>query len=218
MALPALTVFDVETTGLDPKKGHRIVEIAGVRIENGVILAESAFSSFVNPERDIPWEVKQINHIGDEMVKDAPTIMTVLPQFLEFAKGSHLFAHNASFDMGFLECEKEFCWGYVELPPCLCTMRLSQSLYPTAFRHNLDSLGERLGLQLPTPEERHRALPDVILTAKALLTMLEKNHINSMDELKKRAGLNTAVAALAGQASAKTMPRAVPSDFPWEKR
>jgi DNA polymerase III epsilon subunit len=218
MALPALTVFDVETTGLDPKKGHRIVEIAGVRIENGVILAESAFSSFVNPERDIPWEVKQINHISDEMVKDAPTIMTVLPQFLEFAKDSMLFAHNAQFDMGFLECEKEFCWGYVELPPCLCTMKLSQSLFPTAFRHNLDSLGERLALPLPTPEERHRALPDVILTAKALLAMVEKGRITSMDELKKRAGLNAYSTTLMAQAPAKMAPRAAPGGFPWEKR
>jgi DNA polymerase III epsilon subunit family exonuclease len=208
----------VETTGLDPKKGHRIVEIAGVRIENGIILQETAFTSFVNPERDIPWEVKQINHISDEMVKDAPTIMTVLPQFLEFAKGTFLFAHNASFDMGFLENEKEFCWGYVELPPCFCTMKLSQNLFPTAFRHNLDSLGERLALPMPTPEERHRALPDVILTAKALLSMVEKGRITSMDELRKKAGLNTPAMALTAQAPVKSAPRAAPSSFPWEQK
>ncbi len=195
MPLPSLTVFDVETTGLDPKKGHRIVEIAGVRIENGIIQEQAAFTRLVNPEREIPWEVKQINHISDDMVKDAPTIMTVLPEFLQFAQGTFLIAHNAGFDMSFLEHEKEFCWGYVELPTCLCTMKLSQSLYPTAFRHNLDSLSERLGLPLPTPEERHRALPDVLLTAKALVSMAEKFQIRSMDELRSKAGLGSPIGA-----------------------
>jgi DNA polymerase III epsilon subunit len=194
-SLPPLTVFDVETTGLDPKKGHRIVEIAGVRIENGQILAETAFTTLVNPEREIPFEIRQINHISDDMVKDAPTIMTVLPEFLDFAKGSFLFAHNAEFDMGFLNVEKESCWGYIELPECFCTMKLSQNLFPSAFRHNLDTLAERLQIPLPTPEERHRALPDVILTAKALLKMVEQNHIHSMDELRRKASLAAAAAA-----------------------
>ncbi len=185
--LPPLTVFDTETTGLDPRKGHRIVEIAAVRIENGMILEDHTFSTFVNPERDIPWEAKQINKIDESDVADAPTIMTVLPEFLEFAKGSILVAHNAQFDMSFLECEKEFCWGYVELPECICTMRLSQSLYPTAFRHNLDILSERFGL--PLPENRHRALPDVIQTAKILLKMLNESKIQSVDELRRKAGI-----------------------------
>ena len=188
--LPPLTVFDVETTGLDPKKGHRIVEIAGVRIEDGIIQLETAFTTLVNPERDIPWEVKQVNHITEDMVKDAPTIMAVLPDFLSFAQGSTLFAHNASFDVGFLECEKEFCWGYIELPDVLCTMRLSQSLFPTAMRHNLDALSERLGLVLPSAEERHRALPDVLLTANALVKMMELGRIRSMEELKRKSSLD----------------------------
>lgn len=191
-SLPPITVFDLETTGLDPHKGHRIVEIAGVRIENGIIQEERPFSSFVNPERNIPWEAKQINHIKDEDVIGAPTIMTVLPEFLSFAQGSILVAHNAQFDMGFLEVEKEFCWGYLDLPECLCTMRLSQNLYPTAFRHNLDVISERFAL--PLPLDRHRALPDVIQTAKVLLKMMEQNRIMSLDELRRRAALNVGLA------------------------
>lgn len=184
-SLPPITVFDLETTGLDPTKGHRILEVAGVRVENGVILEQSAFTTFVNPEREIPWEAKQINHISDEDVANAPTIMTVLPEFLEFAKGSILFAHNAQFDMSFLQHEKEFCWGYVDLPECLCTMTLSRNLYPSAFRHNLDILGERFGL--PPVENRHRALPDVIRTAQILLKMMNDGRIQSMDELRRKA-------------------------------
>ena len=193
-SLPPLTVFDVETTGLDPQKGHRIVEIAGVRIENGVIQTDTAFTSYVNPERDIPWEAKQVNHIDDATVQSAPTIMEVLPRFLAFAQGSLLVAHNAEFDMGFLRMEKEFCWGYVELPECLCTMRLSQSLFPSAFRHNLDSLAERL--QLTLPQDRHRALPDVLLTAEALLKMTQQAKILSLDELRKRAAIGQKLAGV----------------------
>lgn len=192
MALPHLTVFDIETTGLDPKKGHRIVEIAGVRIENGII-TEKTFESFVNPERPIPPEARQINGISDQDVNAAPTIMSVLPEFLAFAQGSILVAHNAAFDMGFLTAEKEFCWGYVELPECFCTMRLSQSLYPTAFRHSLDILTERFGMTMP--EGRHRALPDVLQTAQILLKMIDAGKIQSCDELRKRAQLSQAVAA-----------------------
>ncbi len=184
--LPALTVFDTETTGLDPKKGHRIVEIAGVRIENGII-TEKTFSTFVNPERDIPLEAQRINHISNDDIKDAPSIMAVLPDFLEFSKGSILFAHNAAFDKGFLENEKDFCWGYVELPEILCTMRLSQSLFPTQFRHNLDILSQRFGIEFEGG--RHRALPDVIQTAKILIKMLDHGKISSMDELRRRASI-----------------------------
>lgn len=186
MALPTLTVFDIETTGLDPRKGHRIIEIAGVRIENGQV-TDRTYESFVNPERAIPPEARQINGISDDDVASAPTIMNVLPAFLTFAQGSTLVAHNASFDMGFLQCEKEFCWGYIELPECLCSMRLSQSLYPQAFRHNLDILSERFGI--PLPQGRHRALPDVLQTAQILLKMIEGGRIQSLDELRRRSSI-----------------------------
>jgi len=184
--LPAFTVFDVETTGLDPRQGHRILEIAGVRVENGIIRQESAFSQFVNPERTIPWEAKQVNHIKDEDVTSAPTIDQVLPAFLRFAEGSALVAHNAAFDLGFLECEKECCWGYIDLPESFCTMRLSQSIFPHEFRHNLDVVAQRLGITPPT--DRHRALPDVLMTAQALLKMLEIGKIQTLEDLRKRSG------------------------------
>ncbi len=187
MSLPTFTVFDTETTGLDPLKGHKIIEIAGIKVIDGIISDEQTFVSFVNPERPIPWEAKQVNKISDEDVANAPTIDTVLPQFLEFAQGSLLVAHNADFDLSFLECEKELCWGYVDIPPCLCTMRLSRALYPKEFRHNLDVIANRFGLTFP--QDRHRALPDVILTAQALLRMIQDHNIMSVDELQKLTGM-----------------------------
>jgi DNA polymerase-3 subunit epsilon len=192
MALPAFTIFDTETTGLDPRRGNRIIEIAGVRVEGGTINVEHTFVSFVNPEIPIPFEARQVNKISDADVANAPTIMTVLPEFLTFAKDSVLVAHNASFDMGFLQTEKEYCWGYIELPECLCTMRLSQSLYPQEFRHNLDTICRRFQLQIPS--SRHRALTDVLLTAEAFLRMIEAGNIRSLEELRQRAGIAQLVA------------------------
>lgn len=185
-ALPPFTVFDTETTGLDPRKGDKIIEIAGVRIENGAIQEMKTFVELVNPEKPIPWEAKQVNKISDEEVATARTIDQVLPEFLQFAAGSVLVAHNADFDMGFLQIEKETCWGYVDLPECFCTMRLSRSLWPQEFRHNLDTLALRLNLAMPT--DRHRAMPDVLLTAQALLKMIEQGNITSLEDLRKRAG------------------------------
>lgn len=190
-ALPPITVFDVETTGLDAKRGHRIIEIAGIRIENGQVDETKSFVSLVNPERDIPWEAKQVNKISDDDVRGAPGIEEVLPKFLEFAQGSILVAHNANFDMSFLNVEKELCWGYVEVPECLCTMLLSRALFPTQFGHSLDAVAKRLNLTIP--QARHRALPDVILTAHALLKMMELGEIGSIDDLRSLASLGANV-------------------------
>ncbi len=187
--LPPITVFDVETTGLDPKRGHRIIEIAGLRIENGEIDETRTFVSLVNPERTIPWEAQKVNKIKDEDVTNAPGIEEVLPKFLEFAAGSILVAHNATFDMGFLQCEKEMCWGYIDVPECLCTMRLSQTLFAREFGHSLDAVTRRLKLTMP--QGRHRALPDVILTAHALLKMIELGDIGSFEDLRSIAGIGT---------------------------
>ena len=183
------TVFDTETTGLDPTKGHKIVEIAAVKVRGNEILEADTFVSLVNPEREIPWESKQVHKISDEDVASADTIDIVLPQFLDFAQNSLLVAHNAKFDMGFLETEKECCWGFVDLPECLCTMQLSKHVFPTEFRHNLDVLTQRLGLAIP--ENRHRALPDVLVTAQALLKMIEQSEISDIENLKRVASIYT---------------------------
>jgi DNA polymerase-3 subunit epsilon len=187
----SFTIFDTETTGLDPRKGDKIIEIAGVRIENGKILEEKTFVELVNPERSIPWEAKQVHKISDEDVLSAPTIDQVLPRFLDFAAGSILVAHNAEFDMGFLRQEKECCWGYIDLPECLCTMQLSRATSPHEFRHSLDIVASRLNLTIP--EARHRALPDVLLTAQAFLTMIEESNIDSMETLREKAGISQLV-------------------------
>jgi len=160
-------------------------------MENGIVNEAKSFVSLVNPERSIPWEAKQVNKIRDEDVLLAPGIEDVLPRFLDFAKGSILVAHNATFDMSFLTAEKELCWGYIDLPECMCTMRLSRALFPGEFGHSLDAVARRLGLDIPTA--RHRALPDVVLTANALLKMIKMAEIGSLENLRSLAAINAGV-------------------------
>lgn len=181
----SFTAFDVETTGLDPRRGDRIVEIAGVKIENGVVQGEKTFVSFVNPQREISAAAGVVNRILAEELIGAPPIEEVLPSFLSFTSGSILVAHNAPFDISFLEAEKEGCWGYIEIPDCLCTLQLSRSAFPHEYQHNLDTVARRL--KLKSTEVRHRALPDVLLTAQAFLKMIDVSNITSMDELKQKA-------------------------------
>lgn len=183
----SFTVFDLETTGLNPRAGDRIVEIAGIRLEKGVIVHEYPFLSLVNPEKKISWEAQQVHRIPPQELRTAPTIIEILPKFFEFAQNSTLIAHNAEFDLGFLESEKEFCWGYVEIPECLCTLRLSKAVFPYESCHTLNAAAKRL--QLPLPSMRHRALPDVLLTAQIFLRLLEQGKIQSLSELREKASL-----------------------------
>ena len=181
----SFTVFDVETTGLNPRAGDRIVEIAGVRIEGGEVREETSFTSLVNPERRMSWEARAVHRLRDEDLMKAPTIAEVLPRFLAFAEDSILVAHNAIFDRSFLGAEKEMCWGYVDIPECFCTLCLSRAVQPGEYRHNLEAVALRLGFTLPTV--RHRALPDVLLTARILLKLSALGNIRSVEELRARA-------------------------------
>lgn len=99
-SLGPFTVFDVETTGCSPAR-DRIVEIAAVRVDcDGV---QSRFQSLVNPEGPIPVQAERVHGIGDAMVASAPKFRDMAQQFLDFAGGSKLVAHNARFDLGFLQ-------------------------------------------------------------------------------------------------------------------
>jgi len=165
-----LIAFDLETTGLYPEKGDMIIEIAAVPIIDDEIITNNAFESLVNPDKKIPPHITSINHITDEMVKDAKTIEEVLPEFLDYIQDYPLVAHNAPFDVGFLRYFIKTL-GLIDIKnQIIDTLALSKELFTQKTYHNLDAVLKRLGIPQKC-KERHRALEDAYLTASALIKM-----------------------------------------------
>jgi DNA polymerase III subunit alpha, Gram-positive type len=154
------TIFDTETTGLDPAQGDRIVEIAAVRLKGSERLAE--FQTLVNPHRQVSAAAFQVNQITPEMLKDSPSIETIMPEFLNFIRGSCLCSYNAGFDWEFLNNELSFC-GSPSLEGIIVAdiLKMAKRLLPGMERYALWFVAERLGLKM---RQEHRAMADVNLT------------------------------------------------------
>lgn len=159
-------VFDLETTGFNPDLDG-ITEVAVCKIRNGEIIDE--FTTFVNPEKPIPFNVQELTHITDDMVADAPKMDEMIPKFLEFVKGSVLVAHNAHFDIGFI-ANKSQKLGLEFKPYVIDTYEMSLELYNGVENHKLGTLVEYLGIEL---EGAHRAINDTRATAKMFIRMKE---------------------------------------------
>ena len=154
------TIFDTETTGLEPVSGDRIIEIAAIRFKGDAKIA--AFQSLVNPRRPVSEAAFQVNRISQEMLKDAPAIDAVMPGFLKFIQDSCLCSYNAGFDLEFLNNElkmlgKNALQGFVVLD----ILKMARRLLPGLERYALWFVAERLGLKA---RQMHRALSDVELT------------------------------------------------------
>jgi len=162
-------VFDVETTGLRPSAGDEVVSIAAVRIVNGRILTTETYERLVNPGRPIPEASIRFHGITDEMVRDKPPLAMVLPAFHRFAADSVLVAHNAAFDITFLNRAAESALRFDQ--PVVDTLLLSAHLNPAESDHSLDAIAARLGLDVV---ERHSAVRDSLLTAAILLRLLDR--------------------------------------------
>ncbi len=159
-------VFDLETTGFDADSDG-ITEVAACKVRNGEIIDE--FTTFVNPEKPIPYNVQELTHITDDMVKDAPKMDKMIPEFLEFAKGCVFVAHNAHFDIGFI-ANKAQKLGLEFKPYVIDTYEMSLELYNGVENHKLGTLVEYLGIPL---EGAHRAINDTRATAKMFIRMKE---------------------------------------------
>ena len=170
-------VFDLETTGFSSIK-DKIIEIGAVKVEHGEIT--DRFSTFVNPERPIPFKITQLTSITDEMVQDADNIEIILPQFLDFVGDAVLVAHNAGFDVGFIE---QNC-RYQEIEPhfiSVDTVALARVLLPTISRYKLNVVAKALNISL---ENHHRAVDDAKATADIFLKFIEMLKDRNITTLK----------------------------------
>ncbi|BCJ85428.1 ATP-dependent DNA helicase DinG [Effusibacillus dendaii] len=158
-------VIDLETTGFSLKEDS-IVEIGAVRIENGQI--SDTFSTLVKQDRPLTDICKELTGITDDDLADAPTLEEVIPQFLKFVDGYNLIAHNASFDVSFLNAAFERC-GYLPVSGrCIDTLELAQILWPQETGYALEMLTFKYGIP---HEKSHRALSDAKATAELFLLL-----------------------------------------------
>jgi len=163
------TIFDTETTGLEPESGDRIVEIAGIRFKAGIRI--SSFHSLVNPHRQICDAAAKVNNITQEMLIGAPDIKDVMPGFLEFAKGSCMCAYNAAFDMEFLTNEAKLIG--LQLPVDIIVadvLRMARRLAPGLERYALWFVAQKFEIE---NRQEHRASSDVELTWEVFRKLLE---------------------------------------------
>ena len=164
----AYTVFDTETTGLNPSDGDEIIQIGATRIVNGKLLRGECFDQLVDPQRSIPEASVAIHGIQPEQVRGKPTIAEVLPALRAFVGDTVLVGHNVAFDLSFLRRKEEVSGVRFDLP-VLDTLLLSSLVHPNETAHGLDAIGGRLGVPISS---RHAALGDAFSTAEVFLRLL----------------------------------------------
>ena len=161
-------VFDLETTGLEANK-EEIIEIGACKVVDGRI--DEVFSTFVKPSKAIPKEITELTGINDEMVKDAPTINYVLPDFFKFCYGSSLVAHNIAFDISFIHAiSKKLSYNFNHAN--IDTIELAKKYLPGLKNYKLGTVVEKLNISL---ENAHRAVHDATATAKVFIKLMQKS-------------------------------------------
>lgn len=194
------TVVDVETTGLFPYSGDKICEIGALRVESDG--STSRFETLVDPERDISPEAFSVNGITPEMLHGQPKIDEILPEFMDFIRGSILVAYNAPFDLGFLECalgqERALLAGFQAVD----ALRLARRLFAGLSRYNLTSVAQFLHIY---PDTEHRAMADVVTTWQVFERELEALRQQGIDNVENIAHQILVNKALSGTPQGATV-------------
>ena len=172
-------VFDLETTGFSPIH-DAIIEIGAVKVSKGKI--SDHYSVFVNPQRPIPLRITELTSIDDSMVADAKSIEEILPEFLSFCEGCSLVAHNAEFDVSFIE-ENAKRQGFETDFTVLDTVQMARLLLTDLNKFKLNTVCKRLNIK---QEHHHRAVDDARVTAEVFLRfveMLEEQDVHTLAKL-----------------------------------
>jgi DNA polymerase III epsilon subunit family exonuclease len=173
------TIFDTETTGLDPVGGDRIIEIAAFRVKGREVL--STFSTLVNPHRPVSSAAYAVNKISSAMLQGAPDMQAVLPGFIKFIEGSCLCSYNAGFDLGFLNNELRLAQeGQLKGVVVADILKMAKRLLPGFPRHALWFVAEQLGVKI---KQEHRALSDVELTFSVFNILKERLSSKGIDDI-----------------------------------
>jgi DNA polymerase-3 subunit epsilon len=164
-------VLDLETTGLEPKHGHKIVEIGAIKLDKNRNMTREVFHQYVNPQRSMPQEAYNIHGIDDGMLADKPIFAVVADSFVEFIKDSILIIHNASFDIKFLNHELKLLGKpSINAVNVIDTLRMAQNIYP-GKKASLDTLCNRFKIDL-SDRKLHGALKDAKLLAQVYFFMV----------------------------------------------
>ncbi len=164
-------VLDTETTGLDPRQGHRVIELACLELVDRRLTGRH-LHKYLNPDRDIDEGAAAVHGITREFLADKPRFADVAEEFLEFVRGAELVIHNAPFDIGFLNAELDLL-GRVPMETVCAgvrdTLRMARELHP-GKRNSLDALCERYTID-NSQRTLHGALLDTELLAEVYLAM-----------------------------------------------
>jgi DNA polymerase-3 subunit epsilon len=160
--------FDTETTGLDPRAGHRLVEIGCVELIHGMPSGKS-WHSYLNPERDMPDEAYAIHGLGIDFLQDKPLFGDVAEGFLEFVGDATLVIHNAAFDLGFINAELDRVGRPALTNAFVDTVSVARRKFP-GQRNSLDALCERFGID-NAHRTKHGALLDAELLAEVYVEL-----------------------------------------------
>ncbi len=167
--LAEFVIFDVETTGLSPIDGDRIVEIAAVKVKGSQVVDK--FYSLVNPQRTVPPQATQVNNITDDMLISAPVAADILPQMIHFIGGACVAGHNVRFDLNFLCYELALTGRRLnDQTPAVDTLKMARDLLPYLSNHKLGYLARSLGVVV---DQTHRAMADVELTVAVFLRLMD---------------------------------------------
>jgi DNA polymerase III epsilon subunit family exonuclease len=193
-------VFDVETTGLTPLDGDRIIEIAAIKLKD--LKPVATFHSLINPLRDIPASATNVNQITSDMLSDSPTAEAFLPGIIDFIGGGCVVGHNVKFDLNFLCHELSLSGRKLrEETPAIDTLKMAKALIPYLSSYKLSHIAGALGI---TIGETHRALSDVQLTVDVLIRLMDMagdRNIEGLQEFCRQFSVEKPVFRIAAQVS-----------------